>query len=811
MEYADSMAAKRALFASGVLTEMEQDNRDSIRPRGDVSAFPLSSIQKQLWFTGQMYPDSPVNNISFCYRLYGRLNIPALETAFTEVLRRHEVLRARFTNNKGTPQQSIAPLERVSLPCADLTRTPYESREREGLAISAAFFARPFDLASGQLLRASLFRLASDEHLLAVVVHHIAFDAWSLGIFCQDLAAAYRAAANSAQCVSLSPLPVQYADFAAWQGEWLESDDAANQSAYWSSRLSGAPEPLRLPIDHPRPARQSFRGAEITREIPVSAVVSLTKAARHQNATLYMALYAAFRLLLARQTGQPDILVSTPVAGRSRSPADRLIGCFVNTVTLRTGVNDNLSFSSWLGELKTEILEALANQDLPFDRVLADLRPMRDPSRPTLAQAWFSLQNSLRTELYLPALIATHIPLEAKTSRFDLALDVYPVGGRLRCVFTYNSDLFLPATVERMAEQYEQLVLGVAARPGTILAGIGSRINSKVDRQVPVAATVTTAPSSPVETPTTPFESVLLRIFEDLLDFTPIGVNDSFFDLGGHSLLALRLVARIETETGHTIPAGTLFESPTVRQLAGAIAGVTHQTASSLIRLNREGDKSRGPVFCIHWLNAKPTTFQKIALLLRQDRPIYALQIHEDQDETNTLHSIEDMAAHYIREIRQRRLHGPYHLAGSRLGGLVAFEMARQLLAAGENVGLLLLIDAPMPGRMALLPERSFGALKRWARETLRRFTLGREQTYHPRPYPGKLTLFRCGDAPVRDCEDWRLAWRRLARGGLEIHVVPGDHETMEQEFNVQVLATDFQKCLDDAEREASQGPLHAS
>src|SRR3569833_3701836 len=168
MGYPDSMAARRALFASRVLTKIEKDSRDSIRPRGGASTFPLSSIQKQLWFTEQMHPDSPVNNISFCYRLYGRLNIPALETAFTEVLRRHEVLRARFTNNKGLPQQSIAPLERVSLTCTDLTRVPHEGREREGLAMAAASFARPYAIASGQLLRATLLRLASDEHHLAV-------------------------------------------------------------------------------------------------------------------------------------------------------------------------------------------------------------------------------------------------------------------------------------------------------------------------------------------------------------------------------------------------------------------------------------------------------------------------------------------------------------------------------------------------------------------------------------------------------------------------------------------------------------------
>jgi thioesterase domain-containing protein len=252
-------------------------------------------------------------------------------------------------------------------------------------------------------------------------------------------------------------------------------------------------------------------------------------------------------------------------------------------------------------------------------------------------------------------------------------------------------------------------------------------------------------------------------------------------------------------------------------------------------------------LFCVHWLNAKLVTFQKITLLLRQDRPIYGLQIQLGPDEANSIHTIEDMAALYLREIRQHRPHGPYHLAGSCLGGVVAFEMARQLLADGEEVGLLLMIDAPMPGRMALLHERNIlvhyfdrylgefllsplGAVKRWTRETRRRFASRREKSsssravkqiakismaaarkYHPQPYPGRLTLFMCSDAPMRAYEDRRLAWHEMAQDGLEVHIVPGNHATMEQEPNVQVLASHFQKCFDRAEREASRGPIAAS
>ena len=1330
----ETTSARRAINAARIATELERENPDAIRPRSDESFFPLSTIQRQFWVTEQFHAGNAVNDLRFCYQLAGPLDIHALESAFTEVLRRHEILRARFVTRDGLPHQSIAPVTRVSLRPVDLTHIPPESREREALKLAASSLDRPFDLASGQLIRPILLRLASDEHILGVAVHHIVYDGWSMGVFCRDLAAAYRLAMTGTTGGSLPPLPFQYCDFAAWEQKWLEGESAAGQLRYWSSRLAGASEPLQLPLDFPRPARQTFHAADVIRRIPLSAVAALTKVARQRNATLYMAVYALFRLVLARHTGQQDILVSTPVAGRGQPQLERLIGCFINTVTLRTPVDENLSFNALLDQVKAEVLEALDNQELPFYRLVEELRPERDPSRTTLVQTQFTFQSSFQSELDLTGVMATFVPPETRSTRFDLTLEVFPDGGGLRCVFAFNTDLFRPETVDRLAGHFCQLLEGVAARPTAALATIdmltpaersgavlelnrtvlnlpgescvhdlfaaqvrqtpdavaaefgkqrltyrelderstnlarhlnelgvaaeslvgvcldrslemliavlgvmkaggayvpldpafpegrlaymledsgasvlittavhaqrfpnyagkvvkleenqvfrtgpgaaapavtpgnlvyviytsgstgqpkgimvehralvnflesmrrepgmsqddtllavttlsfdiaalelylplicggkvviadretaldgrklsklierrkvtlmqatpatwrllldtgwngnrrlralcggeamsreladlllprvaalwnmygptettvwsllgrvetepgpvpvgrpianttiyildsfgrpvpcgvtgrlfiggqglargyrnlpeltarsfaanplpecrperiyhtgdlaryrsdgqveflgradgqvkirGFRIetgeiesvlrrhdavrdavvvvrgtseadkqlvawllpsesdvqpaaevrrhaanhlpaymvpgtirfldefpltpNGKIDRRALAAsAAAVLPPPSEAAAPQTPLESALIRIFEDLFGFAPISVTDNFFDLGGHSLLAARLVTSIEKETGHDIPVTALFEAPTVRELAQTIADSTYNLASPLVRFNPgEGDDGN-PLFCIHWLDAKLVTFQNITALLRQDRPFYGLLAQLPEEESNSIRTIEEMATVYLREIRRQRPHGPYHLVGSCLGGVVAFEIAQQLIAAGEEVGLLLMIDAWMPGELHYLHKRNskvlyvdrylgefllspVKAVKRWTREMIRRrfgfrpdrgsspamkriaeLSMAAAVAYRPRHYPGKITLFVCSDASYRAYEDRRMAWFSVAGQGLELHVVPGNHTTMEQDPHVRVLAAQLQKCFD--------------
>ena len=358
--------------------------------------------------------------------------------------------------------------------------------------------------------------------------------------------------------------------------------------------------------------------------------------------------------------------------------------------------------------------------------------------------------------------------------------------------------------------------------------------NGKVDRKaLPAPGAAAWASGREKIAPKKSIEATLQQIFEELLDVSPVSVTDDFFELGGHSLIAVRLVARIEKETGHNIPVTTLLQAPTVEKLAREIENRTYTAAwSSLVEL-REGNPAAEPLFCIHWLGAKLVTFQQIAAMLRDDRPVYGLQPRGLDGSENPLGTVTEIAAEYVRAIRGRRAHGPYHLAGSCLGGVVAFEVAQQLIAEGEKVGLLLIIDASMPGPLKYLHERTgttewldwyFGefllspsrALKRWWQEAADRLFGGQEDgsssraaervravvhqaasLYRPMLYPGKVTLMMCSDGPVRAYEDRRLAWSSVAEGGLEIHIVPGNHGTMEKEPNIRVLGKHFQSCFD--------------
>jgi amino acid adenylation domain-containing protein len=1293
--------------------------------------FPLSSVQKRFWFAEQYQPGTSVNHVRFCFRLAGKLNVEALERAFTAVSERHDVLRARFTSVDGQPVQSIDPASPVVVPLIDLAGRPEPVREREAMETAVIESERPFHLDAGGLFRPTLLRLSSDEHLLLITIHHIVFDAWSAGILFRELAAAYESPSEHSHRPD-----TQYADFARWQHEWLNQDAANEQLNYWSTRLSGASTLVELSLDRPRPQRQTWNGAQVRLNIPATLTKSFTLLARSNGATLFMALYAAFRVLLSRHCGQADLLVGTPVAWRTSLEYEALIGCFVNLLVLRTPIDEDKTFVDLLQAAIEDVLQALENQDLPFERLVESLHPERDLSRPALVQVCFALQNALKGDLYLAGSTVTPVPLPSRTSRFELALDIYETNNGLTCVFEFNTDLFSAETIRRMAARFEhlltvivdrptaklaeldmltpaersQMVLGwnrtrapypetacvhdliaaqarrtpdrvavefqdqrltyaelderssrlasylrhlgvtvestvgvclersigmmvavlavmkaggayvpldpgfppqrlaymledsgaavlltehdqltrfsaypgmvvaidesaaaihsspaefetsgvqpgnliyvmytsgstgkpkgvmvphravvnflesmrkepgftendsvlavttlsfdiavlelylplitggrviiatretamngarlageLAARKATVLqatpatwrfliesgwngdrrlkalcggeamsrelaeallaragsvwnmygptetavwslvarvqpesgpvfigrpianttayvldacgrpapvgvagelhigghglargyrnstdltakkfianplAGCGNEriyntgdlaryradgqveylgridgqlklrgyrievgeiesvlrqhpavrdaivvlranaagdprlaayliaagavrppvsalrqhvaellpeymtpatfifvdalpltANGKVDRNALPGPDTMPQVREPVP-PQTPLEETLLGIFKDLLGVSAAGVTDNFFELGGHSLLAARLITRIEKETGHNVPVATLFQAPTVQLLALQLQNGGYAASwSPLVKLRKSDTPAAEPLFCVHWHGAKLVTFQKLASMLRDDRPVYGLHPRSLDAGGDAIQTIGDMAAYYIREIRTIHPHGPYHLAGSCIGGVVAFEIAQQLAAAGEKVGVVLLIDSFMPGTLQYLHDRRagteyvdwylgefllspLGAMQRWFNDWLRmpfqrlrnagqfdrssarqkQVNLRAAETYRPKSYPGKITLLMCSDAPYRTYEDRRLAWHSVAEGGLEIHVVPGNHETMEREPNIQVIGNQLQACFD--------------
>ncbi|HEV2860060.1 MAG TPA: amino acid adenylation domain-containing protein [Pyrinomonadaceae bacterium] len=432
-------------------------------PRGESQ--PLSFAQQRLWFLEQLQPDSGVYNIPGAVRLHGWLNAAALRQALNEIVRRHEALRTTFPAAGDQPSQVIAPSLVLDLPLTDLRHLPLDAAEAEARRLMASEGRRPFDLAAGPLVRARLLRLSQGEHILHVTIHHIVSDAWSLGVLVRELNELY-AAAVEGRPTALAELPVQYADYAAWQRRRLQGEVLETQLAYWTRRLGGELPALELPTDMPRPAAQTFRGARLHFALPRELSAHLNLLCRREGVTPFMLFLTAFKVLLHRYTGQRDILVGTPVAGRTRRETEGLIGFFVNTLVMRSEVSGGESFRELLGRVRESALEAYAHQELPLERLVEELRLARDLSREALFQVMFVMQNTPPPAPALPGLTLEPLQTDNGTSKFDLLLSLAERGGAFEGYLEYSTDLFEEATAARALGHFETLLRGAASDPG---------------------------------------------------------------------------------------------------------------------------------------------------------------------------------------------------------------------------------------------------------------------------------------------------------------------------------------------------------
>ncbi|HLL45660.1 MAG TPA: amino acid adenylation domain-containing protein, partial [Longimicrobiaceae bacterium] len=421
--------------------------------------FLLSFSQERLWFLHRMDPAGSDYNIPVVLRLTGGLDVGALERALSVVVRRHEALRTVFAEADGVAEQVVRTPADVRLAVADLSASGRQHAEAEAARLAAEEAARPFDLAAGPVFRASLLRLAADEHVLVATLHHVAGDAWSVGILLDELAAAYRGA-------SLAHLPIQYGDFAAWQRERLSGDVLDAQLAWWREHLAGAPAALDLPTDRPRPREQSHRGASHAFTLPAELAGAVSALARGEGATPFMVLLAAWQTLLARWSGQDDVVVGSPIAGRTRAETEGLIGFFVNTLALRTELSGRPSFREVVARVREATLGAYAHQELPFERLVEELGGGRDAGRNPVFQVMFALQNTPgAAEVDLGGVRARVEEPRSSSAKFDLTLAMVERGGRLDGVLEYATDLFDRPTVERMAEHLGVLLRSAVSEP----------------------------------------------------------------------------------------------------------------------------------------------------------------------------------------------------------------------------------------------------------------------------------------------------------------------------------------------------------
>jgi amino acid adenylation domain-containing protein len=476
----------RALFERPTVAELSirieeangQYRRLSTRPIVAVSRdkdLPLSFSQQRLWFLDQYEPKSSAYNIQSALRLQGSLDVMALEQSLNEIIRRHESLRTTFSTVDGEPVQVIAPSVQLSFQVVNLTSYPESEREEEARRLIGEDASRPFDLANGPLFRAKLLRLGEEDHVLLLTMHHIVSDGWSMGILHHELSVLYYAF-SSGEPSPLPELPVQYADFAVWQREWLQGEILESQLPYWKKQLEGLPEMLDLLTDQSRLLVQSHRGARQSFLLSKDLTEKLKALSRKQGVTLYMALLASFKVLIYRYTGQEDVVIGSPIAGRNRPELDGLIGFFVNTLVLRSDLSGNPVFCELLKRIREVCLGAYAHQELPLQMLVEALRPKGNTGRRSLARIFFAYQNVPRHPFEIPGVTVTQIRTDLDVAKAPLTLFMWESQECLSGSFSYSADLFHAVTIRRMIEHFQTLLSAIVADPEKRLLDIPPNI-----------------------------------------------------------------------------------------------------------------------------------------------------------------------------------------------------------------------------------------------------------------------------------------------------------------------------------------------
>ncbi len=473
------------------LESTNRTNNHSLRlvPISRSENLPLSFAQQRLWFLDQLIPNNPFYNIPLALHLTGTLNKAALEQTFSEIVRRHEVLRTTVVMQSGQPIQVINPALTIPLPVTDLRQLPQAEREIQARRLTTQEAQCPFNLSTDLLLRVKLLWLDETQYILLLTMHHIVSDGWSIGVLIQEIAALYTAFANN-QPSPLLKLTIQYADFAYWQRQWLQGEVLEKQLNYWQKQLDGI-SMLNLPTDRPRLATQTYRGARQPLQLSKSLSAALLALAQQEGVTLFITLLAAFQVLLYRYTQQEDITVGSPIANRNRSEIEGLIGFFVNSLVLRTQLNGNPTFPELLSRVKEVAFGAYAHQDLPFEKLVEELHPERNLNQNPLFQVVFALQNAPMSALELPSLTLNTLPFDTEYTRFDLEFHLWEPNlqnglwvdssAGISGFVIYSTDLFDGATIARILGHFQTLLEGIVANPEQRIAQLPLLSQSELD------------------------------------------------------------------------------------------------------------------------------------------------------------------------------------------------------------------------------------------------------------------------------------------------------------------------------------------
>jgi amino acid adenylation domain-containing protein len=468
---AELSAAKHALLELRMQRAQKAPARDVIPRRAQHDGLPLSFAQELLWLLDQLNPNLSVYSVPRAMRVRGPLQVEALRRVLDTIVTRHEVLRTTFALQDGQPVQVIAERAPVNLKQIDLSGVPGSVRDEEVQRLVTEEAIRPFDLARDLMFRALLLKLAPEEHVLYLGTHHIASDGWSKSVLFEEMKALYQAYTQDLPW-PLSELPIQYADFAVWQRKQFGEAALEKQLAYWKKQLAGAPAMLELPTDRPRPPLQSFRGSFVRVVFPKSLAEAFKAIGQKEGATLFMTLLAAFDAFVCRYTGQEDIVLGTPIAGRNRPELEGLIGYFTNTLALRSDVSGNPTYRELLARVRHMALAAYEHQDLPFEKLIVELKPERDLSYSPIFQVLFSVGHVGAMVPTLPGLTTSPVAIDRGITKFDLTVGITDRDDGLAVAFEYSTDLYDAATIDRMLTSFRLMLEGIAANPDCRIADL---------------------------------------------------------------------------------------------------------------------------------------------------------------------------------------------------------------------------------------------------------------------------------------------------------------------------------------------------
>ena len=790
--------------------------------------YPASLAQRRLWFLNELQAPTAAYNVHVGLWLYGPLNVAVLRDSLQQIVNRHETLRTSLVLAGGDLVQRVTSSYWVTLPMTDFADCPepyppaYEFAKRE--------VGTPFDLGKGPLFRAHLLRIAPEEHVLLCTMHHTITDAWSMQIFTKELAVLYEAL-STGKTAALPELVIQYGDYSEWQGQLLESAIAQKQLLYWKGALEGAPPVLELPQDNPRPAEQTLQGASQTYAVPSEVIAKVLTLAKEYKVTPFMFLLAAFKVLLYRYSGEPDVLVGVPVAGRSRIETETLIGFFVETLVLRDDLSGNPRFLDLLAQVRETTVGALANPDIPFEKVVEALKPERDLSCNPIFQVMFSVIKSAIRSHAFGNVVAFPYVVNSNTSILDLCTTfIEDSDGKWWLQIDFNTSLFRVERIARMFEHYIELLRGISSNLGLRidaipLAGVsqpvaGERSSRRNSQSRPKHGGRTSLGARHAEaSPAADAEQALLaEIWKEVLGVQEIGIDDNFFDIGGHSLLAARLTAQIQNTTGRTIPVSAIFRAPTIATLAILLRDDAVSKPDPVIMQLCEGDRGI-PFFAVAAPGVDSLGYALLARHLANQHSVYKLQAPGpgvwgrpfENEELRTL------AEQYVNAMRTVQPHGPYCLGGMCDGVLIAQEIILQLESAGEEVALFAILDTwvlensqiralwavdyylerlrvflQLPFRDQLdtvqrifkrLAGQSAANKRGWAR------AYWPDEDFKPPHFRAPVILFKSPRQPFYYVRDPQMGWGARTGGGVEICEVGCGHYEVLRQPHVAVIA----------------------